>query len=567
MCNRYSTPSGSATEEPFRYSRSETVSHLRERRQPDHAHQSGRDFAQQAGLPHSTFHYWQQRLQHTDAPTDLVAFFESPVGLAFLKQLLLALHLIFQQLGIAGIRPLCRFLELAGLAPFVASSYGSHQRLGAFLQQLLGRYEQEQRQRLGPGMKPKSITLCDDENFHGPQPCLVAIEPIANFIVLELYQERRDADTWNRAVNTALEGLPVTVVQVTSDLAKGLQSHAKDGLGANHSPDLLHMQADIHKGSSLQLARHLASAEQNLPEAQETLRSWTERYQLHQANIRSPGQPPDFEQQIARANQAVRYWEDQVKERQQRREQLQAAVRGLGDDYHPFDGQSGQACTPDQLQQRLEQRFETIERLAGEAAVSDTGREKIAKARRVLPRLVASLLWFWHSVRVLLESLELSVEQERAAYEVLLPGLYWLGAAERGRSAAEKQRLRGLARGLLMRAWSEESVLSRLGAKEQELVKGVCQEAVQRFCRSSSCVEGRNGQLSLHHHGSHVLSPGKLKALTVLHNYFIERSDGTTAAERFFGQKPADLFGWLLERFPDPPRPAKSVRKQDREAS
>src|SRR5277367_4328129 len=127
MCNRYSTPSGSATEEPFRYSRSETVSHLRERRQPDHAHQSGRDFAQQAGLPHSTFHYWQQRLQHTDAPTDLVAFFESPVGLAFLKQLLLALHLIFQQLGIAGIRPLCRFLELAGLAPFVASSYGSHQ--------------------------------------------------------------------------------------------------------------------------------------------------------------------------------------------------------------------------------------------------------------------------------------------------------------------------------------------------------------------------------------------------------------------------------------------------------
>ena len=70
-----------------------------------------------------------------------------------------------------------------------------------------------------------------------------------------------------------------------------------------------------------------------------------------------------------------------------------------------------------------------------------------------------------------------------------------------------------------------------------------------------------SGQLSLHHHGCHALSPGKLKALTVLHNYFIERADGSTAAERFFGQKPADLFEWLLERFPDPPRPAKQGRK------
>jgi hypothetical protein len=95
----------------------------------------------------------------------------------------------------------------------------------------------------------------------------------------------------------------------------------------------------------------------------------------------------------------------------------------------------------------------------------------------------------------------------------------------------------------------------------REEVKRVCAERVSRFVRSSSCVEGRNGQLSLHHHDCHALSPGKLKALTVLHNYFIERADESTAAERFFGQKPADLFTWLLERFPDPARPAKRSRQ------
>jgi hypothetical protein len=80
-------------------------------------------------------------------------------------------------------------------------------------------------------------------------------------------------------------------------------------------------------------------------------------------------------------------------------------------------------------------------------------------------------------------------------------------------------------------------------------------------------TEGRNGQLSLYHHGCHALSPGKLRALTVLHNYFIQRDDGSTPAERFFGQKPEDLFGWLPERFPDPPRPAKQPQRTAKLAS
>ena len=170
---------------PFRYDRSETVGHLHDRRQPNRSAQSGRQAARQAGIPHTTLHYWQQRQQHTAAPLELNAFMESPTGLAFLKRLLLALHLVFQQDGIAGIRPLCRFLELAQLAPFVAASYGVHQHLATLLQSLLAQYDQEQRQQLAPQMTAKDITLCEDENFHGAQPCLVAIEPLSNFLVLE----------------------------------------------------------------------------------------------------------------------------------------------------------------------------------------------------------------------------------------------------------------------------------------------------------------------------------------------------------------------------------------------
>jgi hypothetical protein len=567
MLTNQHTPEIAPPEDPFRYTRSQTARLLHDCLQPNLSSSSTRQAAQAAGVPHTTLHYWQQRQKATNAPTELVAFFDSPVGLAFLKQLLLALHLVFQQHGTAGIRPLCLFLQLSQLAPFIASSYGAQQNLAALLQELLPQYDQEQRRALAPQMPPKDITLCEDENFHGEQPCLVAIEPLSNFLVLETYRPHRDADTWTQALKAALEDLPVRVVQVTSDLATGLQAHAKDGLQAQHTPDLMHVQADLHKATSLPLHRQVEEAKDHLQRVGQTVQDLVAQYQQHQAGNRSPGRAPNFEQRIGWAQKAEQHWEQEVLARQERQKQMREAVRGLADDYHPFDAQTGQAVSAEQMQQRLEKRFETIECLAEQAKVSEGGRAKIAKAKRVLPRLLASLVWFWHSLRLLVDSLELSEPAEGALYEQLLPGLYWAAAAERGRTAEAQKRLRGLAASCLEKAWSAESVLSRLDAELQEKVKRVGAEGVSRFCRSSSCVEGRNGQLSLHHHGCHALSPGKLKALTVLHNYFSVRADGSTAAERFFGRKPVDLFGWLLERFPDPPRPAQQRRKAAKKAA
>jgi hypothetical protein len=69
-------------------------------------------------------------------------------------------------------------------------------------------------------------------------------------------------------------------------------------------------------------------------------------------------------------------------------------------------------------------------------------------------------------------------------------------------------------------------------------------------------VEGRNGHLSLYHHGCHRFSDRKLGALTAIHNFHILRPDGTTAAERFFGRAHPPLFEQVLRQvsFPPPPR-------------
>ena len=87
-------------------------------------------------------------------------------------------------------------------------------------------------------------------------------------------------------------------------------------------------------------------------------------------------------------------------------------------------------------------------------------------------------------------------------------------------------------------------------------LKTKADEVAGLFQRSSSCVEGRNGVLSMMHHGLHSLGERRLKTLTIIHNYYIRRVDGTTAAERFFGIKHEDIFEKLIYkvRLPGKPR-------------
>ena len=92
-------------------------------------HWSQRAFAQTTGVPRSTLQHWLKRKQDLDADPALVAFFESPTGLAFLHRLVGACHLTFTQQGTCGLRLVGEFLQRSGLNRFVASSFGSQQAI------------------------------------------------------------------------------------------------------------------------------------------------------------------------------------------------------------------------------------------------------------------------------------------------------------------------------------------------------------------------------------------------------------------------------------------------------
>ena len=158
-------------------------------------------------------------------------------------------------------------------------------------------------------------------------------------------------------------------------------------------------------------------------------------------------------------------------------------------------------------------------------------------------------------VDVWLGKWQLSAPMQQWMREALIPGYYLRRVAEKAGTAEERQRLRALSDEILARARSPDGLWGRLPPEMRADLERQAQQCADIFQRSSSCVEGRNGQLSLRHHALHRLSTRKLQALTVLHNYLVRRRDGTTAAERFYGSRPRELFPWLLEHLAPTARP------------
>src|SRR4051794_741271 len=372
-------------------------------------HCSQRAFAQTTGVPRSTLQHWLKRKHALEADPALVAFFESPTGVAFLHRLVGACHLTFAQQGACGIRLVGAFLRRSGLHRFVASSFGSQQAFARQLEHILLDYAARQRSALASQMTPRRITVCEDETFH-PQVCLVSIEPVSDFILLEVYCQGRDAASWTTQLTTALEGLPVEVVQVTSDEAKGLLAHARDGLGVHHSPDLFHVQHDLSKATGLPLRAQLSHAQADLDEARQQTQQWIARRAAFEQGPRRPGRPPEFERHIAEGGALEQARAARSDAAQQRQEQMRQAIRGIGDDYHPFDLASGRPCDADAVRRRLTTRFVAIDRIAQEAALATTARQRIAKARRVLGAMAATLAWVWLVIGTRLDALRLSAE-------------------------------------------------------------------------------------------------------------------------------------------------------------
>jgi len=517
---------------------------------------SERQLIEIIGIPRGTLRHWQERQENIDTDPDVVAFFASPAGVAFLHRLVLAVHFVTSFLGSGGVRLVCTFLELSGLAQFIASSYSPQRKVSVEMEKQICAFEKEEDARLATEMKPKQICVAQDETEH-ERSCLVAIEPVSNYILLEKYAANRQAETWSKEMSEAVAGKPIEIVQSTSDEGRGITSHVKNGLGVHHAPDVFHVQQEVSRATSGSLAGKIRQAEKEVERAAQKVKKQEAVKTKYYAQKQRLGRPPSFDKRIENAKQEKKQATENLVMRQEQQERARKANKNISGVYHPYNLQTGEMQEMETVDKALQAQFKELETIVAETGVRESSQQRIEKARRVVVGMVATIAFFWLMVTAKIEALELAEETEKLVFEKLLPAYYLSIVAKKTKDIAQREQLKQKSEEFIAVVRNIDSPIRRLSVAEQETLDTVAWECVHLFQPSSSCVEGRNGQLALRHHALHRLSDRKLNALKVVHNFQLRRRDGTTAAERFFGKAPKELFSYLLVRIDLPGFPAK----------
>ena len=522
---------------------------------------SERQAAKEIKVPRTTLQAWRIWHDTLDSCPHVAEFFQSGPGLAFLHRLVMGFHLVCVEVGACGIRLVCLLLNLTGLDRFVAASYGAQQQVNRRVEEVMVAYRQDDTARLAQDMPRKDITVTQDETFTGGL-CLVAMDPESNFIILEQLAQARDQVMWNALMAPALEQRNCQVIQSTSDEAPGLLAYVEHYLEAHHSPDLFHVQHELSKAVSAPMATKERAANKAATEAREQLDQVQAR--LHsggdEPEKRGLGRPPKQPVSLEHAEQVLEVASRAHERLAQQREHVANSIRAIGHDYHFVDLERGVRRNGQLIAADIQGHIEQVRAIAQHEGLSQSCLERIDKAERVVPKMQATIAFVSGYVGQQVDQLDLTPAASFAMHAKLIPSFY-LDRVAQTRTVSDGEPLRELAERLRTPLFAPGGALGELSPEAQDQLHNEAKRLATVFQRSSANVEGRNGYLSLRNHQLRGLDlPRKRECFTAIHNFFLTRPDGTTAAERFFGQKPRSMFASILESVELPPAPLSPPR-------
>jgi hypothetical protein len=443
----------------------------------------------------------------------------------------------------------------------VASSYGAQQQVNCQVEHAIGAYRHSATARLAQDMPHKDLTVAQDETFTGGL-CLITMAPESNFSLLEQLAQGRDQTSWNAFMAPALAQFHGRVIPSTSDEAPGLLAYVEPYWEAHHSPDLFHVQHELVKAVSGPMATQERAAYQAVSEA-------TEQHERLQSNPKSAGDAPaercpGHPKELMRLEQAEQTLAVACREHGRlaaQRAQVKASIRGSGHDDHFVDLERGVRRNGRLIAAAIPERIEQMRTVAQHAGLSQGGVERIEKAARVVPTMQATIEFVSRYVAQQVQQLDGTPPVAFAMHAKLIPSSYLERVAE-PHTVEGGAPLRALAERLRAPLCEPGGVLSVLSPAIQKQLHDEAKRLATVFQRASSHVEGRNGYLSLRSHQRRGLDlPRKRECFTAMHTFFLTRPEGTTAAERFFGQKPRSMFATILESVALPPAPLSPPRR------
>ena len=248
--------------------------------------------------------------------------------------------------------------------------------------------------------------------------------------------------------------MPVRVIQATSDEAKGIVHHVQKDLNAHHSPDLFHILQELVKATSLALSRKQKQAHDAFQKHEDKLNKLIKKNQAFQLIWADELENPTDETLAASqfAKQLALEIKQLTKQKKEAEAKWQAAtrkaiearqlIRKISQEYHPYNLETGQQRSPEELDRSLKEIFTQLKELAKTAELSDSAMKRILKASRLTGKMIATQTFYFKTVKAKVEALTLQEEVEKTIYNQLIPALYLDLVASKAKTAERRQEVR-----------------------------------------------------------------------------------------------------------------------------
>lgn len=457
-------------------------------------------------------------------------FWETEAGQGWLCLLVMGTLYVFGLKGNQGAERMTEFFKLIRINSHVGVSPSALRTMMRKMEELLvefgQRQEEKQRQKGGAGAE---IVGSGDETWFNDQMVLVLMDLGSGYLVLEEEAADRSYETWEAKAQARLQQLGLRVRHFVSDRGKALVKLATSSFGCLAGADIFHAQYDLSKWLGRSLHGKFGRTSKQLQEAEEKMASLAEKEAAPE--------------KITQQKQVIEQCQAQLKVIEASRQAYHEAQRSVSAAVHAFSVAENTPQTSEQVEMGLAQQAQRFEELAQEQAVADH-KDATGKFRRQI-KDVASIVdawWLWTK-----ESLERGIGAELSYWllHILLPVIYWYHQLQKTQNP-EMKKLYAAALQKAQAAYVVHPVTQTMSPDDLDRWRSWAEWASGNFHRASSAGEGRNGCLSQSYHNGRGLTSRRLAALTTIHNYDTRRRDGSTPAQRLYGQQFPDLFEWLL---------------------
>jgi len=467
-------------------------------------------------------------------------FWETEEGCQWLRILVYATIFLFGIKCGIGAETISQFFKMLRLTMHIAVSPTTIKDLRNKMEDVLIEYKDDQEKH---HLREELLRIAGgvDETFF-KEMILVFMDLPSGYIFLEEESKDRSYATWKEKIQQILKKFNIDFKYTVSDRAKALIKLAQQGMNCLSIPDLFHASHEIVKLFGLRLHRKQADLYNKLTKelaALALLKELSQRLSNQEALI------SQLKNEYAFIESGIACY--------------QGVLHKLSEIVHPFDIHSSEKHTSATVLNLLLELVEQIKTLQNEQEINDD-KKHIVKFENQIDG-IASLIdawWLWCEESLPHDKIDNELKNWLLMY--LLPSVYWQCQVNKTKKPGLKQSYRKAFEYAQLKL--QQHPLTPLFIIHKEWLswaKGM----VSNFQRTSSAVEGRNGCLSQIHHNGRGISFKRLKALTVIHNYYLKRSDGTTAAERLFKKIFEDPFEVIVNKMGDLPLPRNSIKRID----